>query len=435
MRLDRRTLLKTSAVGMTAGIAGCLGDDDDVDDTDDGTVTNGNGVDEVELGVVAPLSGPFSFNGGLVLEGAEFAANQINQDGGIDALDGAEFSIASADSEETTDQATTAAQDLYAQHDVSATLGSWLSSHTIATSAVSEREQVPHVTLSFSDEIFARDFEYVFGTSPKSSEFGEGAINQSIDLADAVGDSVTDVALVGDNTAAIAFAFDPMAEELIPNHPDLELVVHEVWTPELPDASPIISELQAEEPDVVYFGATAFEDAVQILRGLDEAGIRVPLIGIGAWLTVPPYIENVGAELTQGLLALTGSHPTVHQEQMVRDFIDFSGEPFMVQDSVSHFAHVHMVKEAIEQTGSADPGEIREYFANESFVGPAADSFIGDELNFADDGHMNQAALITSQWSEVGDTWDFIDTEAAPFTVFPEDLAVKDVDWQAAEYP
>lgn len=432
MRLDRRTLIKTSAVGMTAAVAGCLGDDDD----DGDGVTNGNGVDEVSLGVIAPLSGPFSFNGSLVLEGVEFAAQQINDDGGIDALGGAEFEVESVDTEETTDQATTAAQDLYSAHDVTASLGSWLSSHTIATTGVSEREQVPHLTLSFSDEIFDRGFEYVFGTSPLSSEFGQGALDQSIDLAEAVGDSVDKVALVGDNTAAISFAFDPMAETLIPERDGVELVAEEVWSPPLPDASPVISALQSEEPDVVYFGATAFEDAVQVLRGLNEADIQVPLIGIGAWLTVPPYIENVGVELTEGLIALTGSHPTNEQEQMVRDFIDFSGEPFMVQDSVSHYAHVYMIKEAIEQTGSADPGDIREFLANETITeGPAVDTFIGDELSFDDTGHMEQSALITSQWSESDDVWDFIETDAAPFTVFPEDLSVKDVDWQAASYP
>ncbi|USZ73584.1 ABC transporter substrate-binding protein [Natronosalvus halobius] len=419
MPSSRRKFIAAAGASGMIGVAGCTGGDE---------------VDEVVLGTITPLSGPFALNGTLTKQGVDFAVEEINENGGIEALDGAEMTVVSEDTGETTDSATSAAQDLYSNHAPSAAFGSWLSSQTLATTSVSERQGVPQLTLSYSDEIVERGYEYTFQLAPKSSELGEQSLDLSVQLAEAVDSEIEKVAIVGDNTAAITFTFDPLRDEIIPNRDGIEIVVDEVWSPTLTDATPIVRQLQEQEPDVMIFGATAFPDSVAILRKMNELDVQLPMIGIGAWLALPAYIENVGADLAEGIMAATGAHPLAGQEENVRRFTEFSDEPFMIQDSLISYAGVYVVKEAIEQSGSTDPGDVRDAISDiELTEGNAVDSFPIDTIQFEDNGHMEGAQPVLAQWKDREDA-DWVGTEAAPFTVFPEEVAMREVEWTPPEY-
>lgn len=419
MSYNRRTFLRSVGAASAFGLAGCTG---------------GGGPDEIVIGTVTPLSGPFALNGSLTKDGVDFGVQEINENGGIDAFDGTELTVVSEDSGETADTATSAAQDLYSDHDPVATVGSWLSSQTLATSAVSEREGVPQLTLSYSDAIVDRGFEYIFKTAPLSSKFGSSSLELAIQLAEAVGSEINTVAMVGDNTAAITFTFDPLREEIIPNTPGVEIVVDQVWSPTLSDATPIVQDLRDQQPDVMFFGATAFSDSVAVLRKMNELDVQMPMIGIGAWLTLPAYIDNVGTELTEGLMATTGGHPLRGQEEQVRNYTEWSDEPFMIQDAVISYANAWLIKEAIEQSESVDPGEIRDTIAAFDLTdGPAVQSLPVERVRFLENGQMADSIPVLTQWQEQGDA-DWVGTEAAPFTVFPEQFAMREVEWIPAEY-
>lgn len=424
MTRNRRQFLRAAGVTGALSLAGCIGGE-----------TGGGSTDEVVIGTLTPLSGPFSLDGTLVKQGVDFAAQEINENGGIESMDGAEINVVSEDTGESTDSATSAAQDLYAEEDPSAAIGSWLSSQTLATTSVSERQGVPQLTLSFSDEIVQRGYDYAFQTSPKSSEMGEQGLARAQSLSEAVGSPIEDIAMVGDNTAAIEFTFNPLRETFIPETDGVELTVDEVWSPTLSDATPIVRELKEQEPDMMFFGATAFTDAVSILNKMEELDVQMPMIGIGAWLTLPAYVENVGPDRVRNIMAITGSHPLKGQEESVRNFTEFSGEPFMTQDSVSGYAHAWLVKQAIEENGGdSSPQAVRDTLSNTTFTeGPAVTSFPLEELDFQDNGHLSGAQVVISQWQDRGDA-DYIGTESAPFTVFPEDFAVRDVEWVPAQY-
>lgn len=428
MPVKRRQFLSAAGLSGAIALAGCAGGE-----SDDAGSTGGDTPSEVVIGTLTPLSGPFARDGTLVKKGVDFAVEEINANGGLEVFDGAEMTVVSQDTGESTSTATSAAQSLYSSESPVATVGSWLSSQTIATTAVSERNQVPQLTLSYSDEITARGFEYVFQTSPKSSQLGSQGLDLSIELAEAVGSSVEKVAMVGDNTAAITFTFDPLRETVIPETDGVDVVVDEVWTPTLSDATPIVRALREQEPDVMFFGATAFSDALAILRKMNELDVQMPIIGIGAWLTLPAYVDNIGAGLIENTMAVTGSHPLAGQETNVGNFTATAEEPFMIQDSLSGYAHAWLVKQAIEESGSADPTVIRETLANTTFTeGPAVTSFPVDQINFEASGIMQDAQVVMAQWQEKGDA--DVGTDAAPFTVFPQDYRVRDVVWQPADY-
>lgn len=422
MPRNRRQLLKVAGtIGLT-GAAGCLGGG------------GGGTPDEVTIGTLTPLSGPFARDGQLVKQGVEFAAEQINSNGGIEALDGAEINVAAKDTGASTSSATSAAQSLYSAENPSATIGSWQSSQTLATSSVSEREQVPQLTLSYSDKLVNRDFKNIFQTSPKASQFGKQSLDLALNLAKEQGTPIEKVALVGDNTAAVSFTFKPLRDKYIPQAEGVSTVVDKVWTPTLSDATPIVRALEENEPDLMFFGASAFSDSLAILRKMNERNISIPTIGIGAWLTIPAYIENIGAELTKGMMAVTGSHPLKGQQDTIKKFTEFADEPFMIQDSLSGYAHTYLAKAAMEKAGSADPKKVRDTLSNTTFTeGPGVKSFPVDKVDFNSNGHMKNAQAVLTQWQDKSDA-EYIGTPAAPFTAFPSDVNLRKPKWTPAKY-
>lgn len=168
---------------------------------------------------------------------------------------------------------------------------------------------------------------------------------------------------------------------------------------------------------------------------MEELGVRLPTIGIGSWLTLPAYVETVGAERVKDIMAVTGSHPLKGQTEVVETFTDFADQPFMIQDSVSGYGHAWLIKQAIEENGGdPSPQAVRDALSNTIFTeGPAVNVFPLSELNFKDNGHLSSAQVVVSQWQDSTNT-DYIETEAAPFTIFPEQFAVTDVNWTPAEY-
>src|SRR5437588_507678 len=122
---------------------------------------------EVRVAMIAPMSGPWARQGELMKKGADMAIEDINRAGGIKALGGARLRLLVVDAGDSAEKAKNAAQRLVAQEtDVVGATGAWLSSFTLAVTEVTERAELPVLTLSYSDVITGRGYKYVFQTSP-----------------------------------------------------------------------------------------------------------------------------------------------------------------------------------------------------------------------------------------------------------------------------
>src|SRR5580704_18711626 len=109
---------------------------------------------EVKVGLIAPMSGPWARQGELMLKGAQLAIDDINQGGGIDAMAGAKMKLVVFDAGDTVEKAKNAAQRMVAQEpDLVGASGAWLSSFTLGVTEVTERADLPIITLSYSDQI------------------------------------------------------------------------------------------------------------------------------------------------------------------------------------------------------------------------------------------------------------------------------------------
>src|SRR3954447_3721831 len=205
---------------------------------------------EVRVAMIAPLSGPWARQGQLMRMGADMAIEEINQKGGIKALGGAKLALVVADAGDSTEKAKNAAQRLLAQDpDLVGGTGAWLSSFTLAVTEVTERAQLPWLTLSYSDLITNRGFKYVFQTSPTADRQAAETVPTALKLAqDATGKRPKTVGIIQDNTASPVSFGKQLREGGGLEKAGLKAVIDEIFTPPLSDATPLISKVRSAKP-------------------------------------------------------------------------------------------------------------------------------------------------------------------------------------------
>ncbi|WP_020203495.1 ABC transporter substrate-binding protein, partial [Cupriavidus sp. WS] len=126
-------------------------------------------VKEIPIGFVLPLSGGAATIGNQTKQGAEIAAEQINQAGGIRSLGGAKLKLIFADSQSKPDVGVAETERLIQRENVPLIVGAYNSAVTFPATEVAERYKVPWVvTGAVKDEITERGFKYVFRPNNKA---------------------------------------------------------------------------------------------------------------------------------------------------------------------------------------------------------------------------------------------------------------------------
>lgn len=377
---------------------------------------------EVKVGLIAPLSGPWARQGDLMLKGAQMAIDDINNAGGIKSMGGAKLRLVTADAGDSTEKAKNAAQRFVASEpDMVGATGAWLSSFTLAVTEVTERAEMPVLTLSYSDQITARGFKYVFQTSPTAGAQSVGAMPAIVELGKvATGQPPKSIGIVGDNTASPVSFLKPMREGGL-DKLGLKLVVDEIFTPPLSDATSVVQKLRSARPEAVLFVPTNIPDSKLVLEKMNEMGLgrgRIPLISNGAPMGAPEMLKTVGKDLMEGLLIIIANWTQKGQEKLIADFKKRTGEPWMTQDSLCSYGDMWIFKEALEKAGAADRKKVAEAIRTmDTTSGPAA-FYPGGRIKFNADGRRAEAGIMIIQWQN-----------GEPVTVFPPNIALGKPNW------
>jgi branched-chain amino acid transport system substrate-binding protein len=377
---------------------------------------------EVKVAIIAPISGPWARQGDLMRKGAEMAIDDINKSGGIKALGGAKMALVVEDAGDSVEKAKNAAQRMVANYpDLIGASGAWLSSFTLAVTEVTERAELPVLTLSYSDQITDRGFKYVFQTSPTGGAQSVAALPTLIELAQgASGKKPKKVAIVMDNTAAPVSFAKPMREGGL-QKAGLELVVDEMFTPPLSDATSLVQKVRSARPDFLFLLPTSIPDDKLLLEKMNEFGLgkgRVPVISNGAHMGAPDLLNTVGKDLMDGVMAIVANWSAKGQEDLIEAFKKRTGEPWLTQDSICTYGDLWILKEAAEKAGSADRRKIAEAIrAMDTTEGPAK-FFPGGRVKFDEKGRRVGAPLVIIQWQN-----------GQPITVYPAGSAFAEPVW------
>jgi branched-chain amino acid transport system substrate-binding protein len=374
--------------------------------------------ESIKIGLIAPTSGLYARFGQVMKMGAELAIEDINAAGGIAALGGAPLELVLIDSGDTTEKAKAAAQRMVADHpEIVAATGSYLSSFTLAVTEVTERAKLPMLTLSYSDQITARGFQYIFQTSAAAGAQAGIAIPTVLDLAEATtGKRPTTVGIITDNTAASISSVSAMKEGGLLAANNLELVVDEVFTPPLSDASSLIQQLRSRKPDLLFFLPTVISDSKLILEKMNEFNVKIPTISFGIAIAEPDVLNTVSPELLQGVMSAVGNYAFKGHEELIERMKAEYNEPWMTQNAISTYGDMWIFKAALEQAGVADRDAVAEALRTMD-AGPSP-YFPGGTLSFDETGKREGASLTIIQWQD-----------GVPRTVFPSEIAISAPIW------
>jgi branched-chain amino acid transport system substrate-binding protein len=381
-------------------------------------LTGANAQTAIDIGLMGPFSGPWAQHGKNMRIGAEMAVEEINAGGGITALGGAKLNLIVADTGPSIETTTNAAQRLLGQGRLSALMCCFLSSFSLAASEIGERQQVPMLTYSYSDELVRRGYKYIFRDSSGADIQVRIATRLLQTQAASSGRKIETAALIGDNTAASVAYFKSLNEVLPQNN--VKIVLNRVWTPPLSDAIPVALAARDANPDIIFLGATTFDDSVAIVRAFNATRVKKLMLGNGAQYVTPEYLDAMGAQQLEGLMTTQGT--AITKDPFAADFLKRFRErtkiAWTVHDTTSVYSQTWIVKAALEKAASADPKKVRDAIASIHITAPPPTAFVGSEVKFDPNGQNPLAPPFIVQWQN-----------GLPVVVTPAEVAVAPLKW------
>ena len=379
-------------------------------------------VKDVKVALIVPLSGAWARNGEVHQLGAKAAIEDINAAGGIKSMGGAKLQLVVADAGDNIEKAKSAAQRLIDQEpDLIGGTGAFVSSFTLAVTEVTERAELPWLTLSYADSLTTRGYKYVFQTSAPASVQAANFLPAVVKLAaQTSGKPVATVGIVMDNTASPVGLTKPLREGGFEKS-GLKLVADEIYTPPLSDATSLVQKLRNTRPEFALMLTTNTADSKLLLEKMDEMGLgqgRIPMISNGGAMAVPDMLKLVKKETMEGVMVVIANWPGKSQAALVEAFKKRTGEPWMTQDSISTYGDMWIFKEALEKAGVADRKKVAEAIRKMDTTTGPANYFPGGRLRFDERGRRIDADIVLLQWQN-----------GVPVPVYPADIATSKLVW------
>src|SRR5262245_51779142 len=368
----------------------------------------------INIGVVVPLSGANAQFGVNSRNGIELVADEINAAGGIKALSGAKINLVVSDSTSNPTTASTIARRLITQNEVTAILGAFASSLTLAISEVTARADIPFLTMAFADEITGRGLESVFQVTPKASVTGRAQVNYTLAIAKAAGSKIEKIAIMYEDTAygvAQSRGLRRAAKDA-----NVEVVMDEPYSLGITDATPLIDKLQASGAQAA-FPLSYFNDSLFIVRTMRGERITVPVIGGAAGYIIPDFEKGIG-EFAEDVLSIS---PTNYDlAPALTDGFRKRFGYFMVHEAIENAVALDVLVQAIERAKSANPKAVTEALRGARFEGGWTKAMPGGAVQFDQTGLNTLLVPIMVQWRK-----------KELVTVWPKDFAKGSAVWHS----
>ena len=377
----------------------------------------------VKIGVVIPLSGAFASTGENIKAGADLAIEDINQAGGIKALGGAKLELVVADAEDSADKAKNAAQRLLSrERDLVGGMGAGFSGLTTVVTDLTERAELPWLTMALADSMTERGFRYLFEVSPIASVIAREALPTVLQLAkNATGKQPTTVAVIADSNLGIQAMAKTWRDGEFAKY-NVKLVSERTFTPPLSDPTQLIEELRRNRPDFLFLLPSNLTDLKIMTDKLNEFGLgrgKLPTITIGGATGYPELLKISSPAILEGLLGIFANWPGKAHEDLVKRFAARTGRPWMTDGALNGYGEVMIFRDALEKAGVVDRRKVADEIRNMNSTSGAAEFFTG-RLQWDAMGRRVDTKLVVLQWQN-----------GLPKTVHPADIATAKPVWGA----
>jgi branched-chain amino acid transport system substrate-binding protein len=322
---------------------------------------------KVKLGIFEPMTGANAAGGAMEVEGIKLANAMFPTVKVGDKEYAIELVLADNKSDKV--EAANAAQRLVDQEKVTAVLGSWGSSLSMAAGPIVKDKKVPAIAMSATNPLVTKGNEFYFrvcfidpfqGTvmanyaakelkAKKAVIIREVSNDYSVGLARFFADSFKK--LTGDDAAILG--------ELNYNTNDQDFTAQ-------------LTTLKSMKPDVIFAPGNYTESAL-IIKQARELGITTPFLGGDTW-EAPEFVD-VGKGAVEGAVFSTFFATEVPITETSKTFLDayrkqYGKEPAAV--TALGFDGYLVVRAAIEKAGTLDGAKLRDVLATtQKFPGAA----------------------------------------------------------------
>ena len=290
-----------------------------------------NANEPVKLGFIAPLSGDTAGLGENIRLAGEIARDEINQAGGIK---GRQLEVIFEDGQCDPKAATSAGTKLLQIDKVTAIVGGFCSSETLAVAPLANAAKIPLVSSSSTNPKITQAGDYVFRFVPSDSfqgkfaaEYLTGVLNKK---------KVGILYCLTDWCVGLKDVFKARLAEL-----GGEVAAEEGYQQEARDLRSQITKIKAAKAEIVYFlGYT--EGTIVGLKQMKELGVNLPIFGGDTW-DDPKIITGVGEAAEGAMYSITANRA------LPQSFVDEMNKRSGGKESNTYSPRVYDIFKALAQ--------------------------------------------------------------------------------------
>ena len=336
------------------------------------TTTSSNS-DVIKIGVLEPITGANAAGGELEVEGIKLA-NKL-----YPTVLGKKVELVIADNKSEKVEAASAAARLVEKDKVTAIIGSWGSSLSMAAGDVVKKAKVPAVGASCTNPLVTKDNEYYFRVCFIDPFQGTVMANYAYNK---IGAKKTAIIQEVSNDYAIGLAkfYTDAFKKLTGD--DKSIVEVSNYNTGDQDFTAQLTNIKAKNPDVI-FAPGNFTESALIIKQARQLGITAPIIGGDTWET--QEFLDIGKEAVEGSVFSTffATEKPITEES--GKFLDeyrkqYNKEPAAVT-ALGYDAYI-LILDAIERAGTADSVKVRDELAKtKDFKGAAGIITLDEDRN------------------------------------------------------
>ncbi len=330
-------------------------------------------ADTIKIGFPIPLSGPTAVYGEPVLKGAELAAKEINEKGGVL---GRKLELLSRDSKANADEAVRLSRELIIKDNVDFLAGTLTSAEAPAVSTVAKENKIVFVAPTSKSTILTDEkhiHPYIFRISSNTDVEGLAGATLMARWKDVkkVATIAPDYAYGRDSIAAFIAALKKL-------RPDIE-IVDQQW-PKLGEAdfTPFITAQMGKKPDAVYCSLFA-GDFVTFSKEATPRGyfkaINNRLID-GAEIGTTDEAQALGNDYPYGVIGdaydpviWNGKEPPEHKK-FIEDLKAFTKAKYASGWSIVGYQTIYALAEGIKKAGSTKSDAVAKAMLGLTFDSP-----------------------------------------------------------------
>jgi branched-chain amino acid transport system substrate-binding protein len=321
----------------------------------------------VKVGGLFPLSGNAASAGQQAKAAVELAVDIVNGKYpdvtgmpavGLPGLKGGKIELTFADHQGNPSTGQSQALRLIQQEKVSALIGAYQSSVTLAGTQVAERYGTPWVVGdSVASNITGRGFKFTFRVTPIASDFAYNYMDFLNDVKK-MGHPVKTVATVYENTDYGTSIAETLRKAI--KEKGFDLIAEIPYAANTTDVSSQVLQLKDKKPNAVIF-VSYTSDTILYMKTLKQLDYKPPIvIGDDSGFSDPAFIKNVGT-ISQGAVnrsawdigkpgSVTAKINELFKAKTGYDMDDTSGRNMQA---------MFVLADAINRAGSAKPDAIQ----------------------------------------------------------------------------